>query len=208
MIVTLDGQRLDGNFTSATTLAELIQSVRTDHAPGRLLTGVAVDGRALDADSIEVFLPQALTADAQIDFDSGEPVTVAAEAMRAIAVQIGVAGAAQADIATALDDGRVASGLAQLAEFIKMWQTVKTALQECATLLGQDLFTLVVGGQPLQDHLTDLVVQLTAVRDALDARDLVYLGDLVHYELPPLCQHWQTLLNDLADRMLSPSVTG
>ena len=43
-----------------------------------------------------------------------------------------------------------------------------------------------------------------AVREALQARDMVLLADLVRYELAPLAEQWHALSTELAGQLASP----
>ena len=47
MIVTLDGRRMEADFTSADTLQALIDRVRAEHLPDRLVVSVTVNGQLL-----------------------------------------------------------------------------------------------------------------------------------------------------------------
>ena len=50
----------------------------------------------------------------------------------------------------------------------------------------------------MREHLHDLAAKLREVRDALEARDIVLLADMLRYEIPDTCQTWQGILKDMA----------
>jgi len=72
---------------------------------------------------------------------------------------------------------------------------------QCSGLLERDLTVAECAGRPLREHLAELADRLRELRGACEARDVVWLGDLLTYEMPELCQRWQALLGELAGQL-------
>jgi hypothetical protein len=66
-------------------------------------------------------------------------------------------------------------------------------------LVGRNLLQVSIESGTVADCLADLVERLRDLRDALEARDLVLLADLMQYEIPELCKKWKGLLLSLAE---------
>jgi len=199
MIVTLDGQRLEADFTSADTLQALIDRVRAEHLPDRLVISVAVNGQVLLPEDLEARLSQSPAAEDQVDLESGDPRAIAADALRQAADQLAAAGQAQQEVADQLNAGQVAEALGRVGESVGVWQASQQVIVRCCALLGEDLTAVECGGRPIREHFSELAEKLRELRDAFEARDMVLLADLLHYEMPPLCDTWHRLLAKLAD---------
>jgi hypothetical protein len=199
MIVTLDGQHLEANFTSADTLQALIDRVRAKHLRDRLVVSVAVNGQVLLPEDLDARLSQPPAAEDQIDLESGDPRAIAADALRHAAEQLAAAGRAQQEVADQLNAGQVAEALGRVGESVGVWRAGQQVVVRCCALLGEDLTAVEYGGRPIREHLSELAEKLRELRDAFEARDMVLLADLLHYEMPSLCQTWHGLFTHLAD---------
>ena len=206
MIVTLDGERLAGEFTAECTLQALIDEVRGGLAEDTLIVTVAVNGERLLDDELSERLTARPRPDDQIDLESGSAAGLTAEALRDAAEQIAEVGGFQKQIADDLNAGKVAEAVQGVGRFVEAWQSCQQTLAQSSRLLQRDLTTHVYAGRPVSAHLDEVVEKLRELRDALDARDLVLAADLFHYEMPGLCETWRGLLADLADSIHTAAV--
>src|SRR5512146_2094915 len=116
MIVTLDGQLQRRNFAPGCTLQEVIDQTRVQLDASRLVVGVTVNGQDFQDRQLEAELPQPLTADAQVDLETADRLTVAVGALRAMAAELADAGRLQTEIARQLNAGQVAEGVRRIGE--------------------------------------------------------------------------------------------
>ncbi len=200
MIVTLDDQRLRTTFAPDCTLQMLVEQVRAQH-DNRLIVSIAVNGQRLADDDLDASLPQPLALDSQIDLESGDTRQVVGDALRELAQQFEDAGQRHGEIAERLVAGDAAGAVQDIGRYIGLWQTCQRVLVQCSGLLGRNLTRCEHDHRPVHVWLNEVVKRLAEIRDALEARDMVLLADLVRYELPGLCQTWQALLNDLAKQV-------
>ncbi len=199
MIVTLDGQRMAADFASADTLQALIDRVRAEHLPDRLVVSVAVNGQLLLPEDLDARLSQPPAPQDQVDLESGDPRAIVADALRQAAEQLAAAGRAQQEVADQLNAGQVAEALGRVGELVGVWQAGQQVIVRCCALLGEDLTAVEYGDRPIREYVSELAEKLRELRDAFEARDMVLLADLLHYEMPPLCETWHGLLTHLAD---------
>lgn len=199
MIVTLDGRRVPLPPSPGSTLRALIDQVRADLPPDRLVVGVARNGQPLVDRELEEWLTRPLSAADRVDLATAGRHELAAEVLREVAGRIEAAGQQQESLAGRLNRGRTAEAVGEFSEFVTGFQACQQVVVQCSELLGCDLTAGSFDGRPVGAHLEELAVRLREVRDALEAGDFVLLADLLHYELPPLCRTWARLLEGLAD---------
>lgn len=198
MIVTLDGQRLQTQFNEGCTLGAVVDQVRDEHLGDRLVVGVALNGQSMVHNDLEVSLDRALGTNDQVDLESADRHVVAADALRAIGEQLAEAARLQPAIADRLSGSEASSAIRQVGELVGIWNTCTQAVAQCSGLLGRDLTHVTYQDRPMRAWLDDLVAKLHQLREALEARDLVLLADLLNFELPELCHTWRGLLTELA----------
>lgn len=204
MIVTVDGHRLEAPALTDSTLQALLDQIRTQQLGDRLIVSVTVDGRRYTDDELHDILSQPVAADAQLDLETADRQELVCEALRGLAREFADAGGRLGDIAERLNSDDVAGAVRDVGRFAGLWQTCHRALAQCGELLDEDLTQRAYDGRPLLSWLQELITKLRDLREALDARDMVFLADLVRYELPSLGRTWQALLDDLAEQ-ISPA---
>jgi hypothetical protein len=199
MIVTLDGERVNRTFAPDSTLQGVLDQVRPDLRAGRLFVAVAIDGRECTQAQLEELLPKPVDVNSQVDLESGDRAALAVTALRCVADELGEAGQRQQQVAGLLHAGQVAEAIRRVGEVVQTWQAARDVVVQCGGLIERDLTAEQFQGQSVDQWLLQLIEQLRELRDALDARDMVILADLVQYEMPELCGTWHDLLNSVAD---------
>jgi len=158
VIVTLDGQRMEADFTSADTLQALIDRVRAEHLPDRLVVSVAVNGQLLLPEDLDARLSQPPAPQDRVDLESGDPRAIVADALRQAAEQLTAAGQAQQEVADQLNAGQVTEALERVGELVGVWQAGQQVVVRCCALLGEDLTAVEYGERPIRarsDRPTD-----------------------------------------------------
>ncbi|MGE0479965.1 MAG: hypothetical protein AB7Q17_05780 [Phycisphaerae bacterium] len=198
MIVTLDGRRVEDPVAAGATLGGVIATVRRCCAENRLLVSIVLNGRELFDDDLETEIAAALDDADQVDFESAERDGVIRAALAATAEKVRHAGYEAVEIAEQLNAAATPDALRRIGTLVETWQACRRALSEAGGLIGEDLTQRTFDGRSVEAHLNELAGRLGELRDALTQRDFVLIADLLHYELPPLCEHWHKLLQTLA----------
>ena len=198
MIVTLDGNKLDGTFRGHESLRSLIDQVRKDTAGERLVVSVTVNGERFIEEGLDERLASPIADDDQVNLESYDRTELVADALREMADKTAAAIATQTTLAEQLNKGDSASAMEGLGEFILLWQTCQKTIVQSCDILRRNLTLNEYAGKTLEDHLSDLADKLREIRDAMEASDYVLLADLLHYETPALCETWQNILNEMA----------
>lgn len=200
MIVTLDGEKVEREFGTDCTLQTVVDQVRAGYED-RLIISVSVNGRHVADEDLRQLLSQPLAAESQIDLESGNPHELVRDALRGLALEYANAGQKLGGIVEKLDAGDASNGVRDVAAYISLWQTSHRVITQCSGLLNLDLLTCEHQDRTVQQWFEEAVQKLGEVRDALEARDMVLLADLIRYELPDLTQTWQGLLEDIAEQI-------
>lgn len=198
MIITLDAAQI-GPPAAPCTLGELLEAIRAQQPAERLITRVALNGEALTEANAPALLAGQLAGDDQVDVETGESLGVVADALREVAGALREAAEAAPAVAVRLNTGDVAGGMRDVSELVTVWQNGQLAVSQAGNLLQRDLADSVIEGRRVGEYLQDLITRLTEVRDAMRAGDMVLMADLLHYEMPTLCETWSRVLAGLAD---------
>ncbi len=102
-------------------------------------------------------------------------------------------------IADRLNSGEIAEAMNEFTGFVEVWQVVRDTLLQSCEVLGRDLTLHEHEGMSLLLHLGQVSETLRELRNTLDNRDFVLLADLIHYEVPPMCEKWGAILRGLGD---------
>lgn len=205
MIVTLDGQKLDGTFPTDSTLRGLIDRVRESHLDNRLVVSVAIDGRDLLDDELSAALGRSLQAAQQVDLESSAPKPLVVQALRELVSRLDEAAPEHRRCAERLNAGEISTALTDFGKVLSAWQSCHETVTHAAGLLSEDLNDATTSGAKLADSLARLAEKLRDVRDAFEARDFVLLADLVQFELGELCGEWSAMLAKVADALHDPT---
>ncbi len=207
MLITLDSQKLDHTYAATETLQALLDQIRADHVPDRLIIGVAYNGQTLADEHLSEALGQPVPAETQVDLQTGDRRELICTALREMAIECEEAGHTAQDLASRFDAGEVNAAIRDIGPFVKMWQTCYQGLTQCNALLGRDIGEFEHNGRDIGLWLHDLVEKLAELRTALENQDLTLLTDLLRYEMTPACERWHTLLNDVAGQIKEAPTT-
>lgn len=203
MIVTLDGRRVQRDWPDGATLRAVVDDVRRSHLTDRLIVSISLNGERFAEQDFEQRYASALAPDDQVDLESSDRTQIVVDVLRSVSEELDLSAESCGEIALGLTGGATAESIRQVAQFMSGWQLCRRALVECSQLLERDLTQLEHDGRAVSGHLDQLVEKLRDLRDALDARDLVRLADVIQYEMPELCATWRDLLEDLAGQVRS-----
>jgi len=197
MFVLLDDKRIEiTGLAPDATLSELIEATRTKAMDaGRLIFAVHGDGREIEPDRLEAALSRPACDFREIAFttdDAKEAVLDALEKTRLSFVET-FAGVKQA--AEYLAAGNMTQGMTRIVECVGVWAQVHEAVVSGGPLLGVDFERLVLGERHILDSLNDLSAKLRDIKQAIESRDNVLLGDILRYEMDEMLGGWETMLD-------------
>ncbi len=201
MILTLDGERraLPDRTDSLAALLDASRSVLPDD---HIIVSVRVNGEELVNDALATQLTTAVAADAQIDLESAPRGSVVAEALRGLLDRLAALEDYAPEFATKLRTRAASVCSGELNPFLECWQDVTRTLSDGGALLQRDLTAL--SGESLAEALAALSATLRDLRSAVDARDVVFIADILEYEQPAQLAQWRSALARIADQVERP----
>ncbi len=204
MDLLLDGRPVDFALQPGQTLGAAVDQARRLLPDDRMIVAVLVDGTSLLEPQLSEALREPLSSGRRVELESAPRHAVAAEAMRSVAEQLAAVRASIDELASLLTAGRQSQAMGYFAPIIETWRACQVVVRQSGEALGRDLTEHLFEDRPIHGHSDDLAAQLRELRDALESGDVVRLADVMQFEIGPLCERWQRLLDELADSVCPP----
>jgi len=174
----------------------LIVEIKTGlSGTGSIIFGVRCDGRDIPPDDLDAVLSKPVTDFRQVELTSADPTHIVLDALSdtrsAFADTFAKVQQASDDLAA----GNMARGLSTFIECVAVWGKVHDAIIQGGALVGIDFERCVLQGRDILQWLDELRTKLREIKDAVEARDYVSLGDILRYELDETLQSWENMLN-------------
>ncbi len=198
MAIVLDGRQIsDEGLTPGATVAHAADLAKAAlHGSGRLILSVVCDGDEIDAQRLKDVLRSPYGQFAAIEFLSGAPHAAVRDAL-VQAQQIFAESFAQVrEVSAALSSGDIPAAMQGLVHCVAAWSNMHEAVVQGGALVDVDFDRLVLGGRHVLDWLGDLNQRLRDMRDAIESRDHVMLGDILNYEIDETLRGWETMLRE------------
>ncbi|MCC6906554.1 MAG: hypothetical protein IT430_01305 [Phycisphaerales bacterium] len=181
--------------------AEALAAVRIAcEAQERIITDVFLDDRRLSAPDLQAV---------QSDNPSGEvlrctsttALNLVADTLECVADALNQLRGAHQSIAEKFQASQMAEALGELKDALALWNSVRQGVDYGCTLIRLDIEKLRTQATEVDAALTSLADRLTDIRDALAGEDWSRVSDTIGYEMGPVVDHWQTLVQVLSQRV-------
>ena len=207
MAILLDGRPVPVPERTDQPLRDLLDALRRQHAPQRIIVRIEQDGQVLAGEALDAALDAPLAAHSQLVLTTDDPRALVARALREVADALRHAAEHSAAAADLLEQGEPAAAMQAVQPTLTPWRDLQQVIQQAGALLGQSWLMQELDGQPLHVHLSTLAGRLRDMRDALTSQDAVLLADVLRYELPELATGWAGHLETLAGQTCGDSAT-
>ena len=165
---------------------------------GRIVVEVQRDGQTFDSSELES--PQNTpVADSEWRLYSADPRELAVATLRQVPQRLADAQEAQAAAAELLQQDRPAIAMTHVAEALEAWQQAQRAMLYSATLVGIDLDSKSVDGEPVSQTVSLLLDQIKELRGLIAAGDTIGMADALAYEWPRTVERWQALIGQMIE---------
>ena len=140
-------------------------------------------------------------------FDKVEAVTgnageVVADALQVTRRALATTYALTREASEKLAEGAIQTAMQSLIECSSTWSRVHHAVVQSCSLLAIDPAITQVAGRLLADWLREVAKMLISIRNAMQSRDYVNLGDILRYEMDDMLGGWEQMLDGLAEYAL------
>lgn len=203
--VSLDGKPFGGDkMPRSLSIAELVTKAKSDLAnTGAIIFGVRCDGRDVPPDRLDEILPRQVTDFRQVELISGEPASIVLDALNdtrdAFAETFAKLQQASDDLAA----GNLEKGLSAFVDCVAVWGRMQEAIVQGGALVGVDFERCVLQGRDILQWLDEIRTKLGEIKDVIESRDFVSLGDILRYELDEPLQSWENMLNAFIEHVES-----
>lgn len=187
MSVTVDSQPLSADALGFKTVGQVLSHLQRDN---RLVVNVLIDGREPDLDHLST-VKQSLLSNHTLFIETADPREMALEVLDEVETHLGEADVLREAAAELLQRNQCAAAMEKLSFCFTTWQHAQESVLKTAQLLRLNLADIRVdAAQSLTEMLMSFTQQLKSIRDALESRDFVTLGDVLLYEMTETAKRW------------------
>ena len=195
--VTVDHEPLATEPLGLRTVGQVLSHLQRSN--GRLVVNLLIDGEEPDLDRLGEVKRSALEGHT-LYIETAEPRVMAMEVLDEVEQQLGEAERLKTEAVELLQRNGVVKAMEKLSGCFSTWQHAQESVLKTAQLLRIDLAKITVGGvQSLRDLLGEFTEQLKQIRNALENRDFVTLGDILAYETAQTSSQWRLALGAIRD---------
>ena len=196
MSVTVDHENLEVESLGLSTVGQVLSHLQRDN---RLVVNLLIDGREPDLDCLPQ-VRQAPVIGHTLFIETAEPREMALEVISEVESQLREADRLKGEAVDLLQKpGGAVKAMERLSGCFSTWQNAQDAVVKIAKLLRLDLDAVRVEDGSLSDLVGEFSAQLRQIRQALESRDFVALGDVLSYEMTESSTQWRAALSAVRD---------
>lgn len=186
MNILIDGERKDIATTECSNIDEMLSTIKdVVGAAGKVITRVEVDSVLLTADTENSIQEKDIKAIETLSVETKDPIDVAKDVLDN-AKQYLVSFKSQMEkFLEVLQSGGEESDYDVFIEDLKGWESVFDLFATVGELLSLDFNAIDANGKSVEELLGELKGVLDQVKEGFKNEDIVYLQDLIKYELIP-----------------------
>ena len=196
MSVTVDHENLEVEALGLRTIGQVLTHVHRDN---RLVINLLIDGQQPDLDRLPQVRQSPINGHT-LFIETAEPRAMALEVIAEVESQLHEADRLKGEAVDLLQkSGGAGKAMERLSGCFSTWHNAQESVVKVARLMRLDLDGVSVAGRSLSALIGEFSAQLRQVRQALEARDFVTLGDVLAYEMTETTAHWRTALGAVRD---------
>lgn len=221
MQVLIDGAPL---AHSASTFTDALEAARIEtNRLGRVIIGIEVDGAAWSPGATGSPAAEQMNG-RDVRLFTHDPRSLVGRTLLDVADLLKATGPQHHDAAILIQSGKLGEGMKLLGQTISAWESARTAITQCAALLGTSVEKLLslpgastptaakthadpAGSGPPGETavgsglIHELTNSLQEVKRAVKDNDWSGLADVLEYEMAELCTTWQGVVTAAARRV-------
>ncbi len=203
MPILLDKRPIQiAGFDEKMTVGQALEEAKRSLAgSGLMVFGVRCDHREIEPPQLDDVLRKPAGSFDEVEFVTGEPRGIALEAMKQARDALAETFAGVKRAAEAHSTGDLSEAMQIIMRCLGIWSQAHEAVVQGGTLAGLDFESVRVSDRPLLEWIQDLSRQLRNLKEAIESRDHVLLGDILHYELDDTLQGWDHMMGGIIDHL-------
>jgi hypothetical protein len=195
MPVTVDHETLEIEPLGLRTVGQVLSHVQREN---RLVIHRLIDGREPEIGAMGD-VRKSLINGHTLFIETAEPRQMALEVIDEVEDQLDEADRLKGEACSLLQKNGVVKAMEKLSGCFSTWQAAQESVLKTAQLLRIDLSKIIVGARSLRDVLAEFTGQLRQIKQALEGRDFVTLGDILTYETTETSAQWRLALGAMRD---------
>ena len=200
MDVLIDDQLADPPIDPSQTMSALIDEVRGRLSDtGRMVVSIECDGVELNADELDRAMTRSIGTYGRLAMRTCAPAELVEGALDQALSCLRGSRAQCSTIVKHLAESNSAKAMSTLAGVLGTWHQVHEGMRNAIGLLGVDVARLSTSDVDIVvvfGEVRDLLIQ---IKEVVEARDTVLLGDLLQYELDPVVDRWERAIQCVRD---------
>jgi hypothetical protein len=199
MTVLLNDQPLSlAHLSPEATVVEVINEAKARlEGTGTVIVALRHNNEVVPAEHVERMLAEPISGFEHLELITGRPREVVLEALEQVREGFRDTFAVVKEAAEALAAGKLSDAMTQLSACLGLWGRAHESLIQGGSLLGLSFDDLEIGGRPITAWLNELAGKLRELKEAIESRDNVLLGDILRYELDETLQQWERMLDGI-----------
>lgn len=195
MQLYIDDQKVDDEAAVAGTVEETLRHVQDQLCPpGRMVIGVRVDGEDVSGEAMPATLKKQVPAVERLDVVTSTKERLVTDVMTQASTALTETEASAQHVADMLVEGKSTEATEELGQCLRIWQQVHEAVGKSIVMLELDIEQTAINDEPLSTVIGKPRDVLLQIRDALQARDLVLLADILKYEFADVTDSWHAII--------------
>ncbi len=208
MKLLLNDKEVTETVPENASLGAALMVVQEQHiGQDEVISTILIDDEPLTADLLAEWKNRPVEEFDSVHIEAPKRNLLASQGLRLLSEGLSESNEQREEIVDHICQGRHTQAMNMLTGYLNLWDSIQQSLGSAARLIEVDLDSLEVYesagndvAMRVADRIHQLTEQLKQLQDALEAQDLVLLGDILEYEFGPLTDDWQHMLEQLADR--------
>jgi hypothetical protein len=203
MAIFLDNEAIDtAELGPDSSIGQLLDVVKSRvGGSGRLVLGLRCNEEEVDAEQLSDMLAAPIADFERLEFFSGRPEETVLEALKATRRAFEDTFPTVQEATEAVTGGDLPRTMSLLADCFTVWGQTHEAVLSGGRLLDMDFSSLIVADRPIIAWVTELASKLRELKDAIESRDHVLLGDILRYELDGTLRNWEHMLGGFIEHV-------
>ncbi len=207
----VNGERVDfsaGDDESLGVVLNKMEAVFVE--PGYVVKAINIDGEQLTAERLSIWKEFSLKQFNEIEMIVKLRSELAADGLKGAIKQLAESDKLRCEVVDLAGSGKMQEAVLKLQDYLHVWDNTQRILGSACRTMQVDMNELEVfdngagSGELQRISVTELInklsSQLSQVQQALEAGDMVMLGDIVDYEFGDLADAWGKMLKQLAEQ--------
>ena len=202
MKLMLNDSELDVSFPADASLGSVLLNVQdNDIMDNHVLASIWIDGDELTADRLSEWRDRPISDFSEAKIEAPSRNEMALLGLCSVIDALNDSITHRNKLVDDICQGRAGQAVGDLSDYLSTWNGLQQTIGSVTRLLEVEISGLEEYcqelGSPLEEQVQNLNEQLTELKSALEAGDLVLIGDIIEYEFGELTSNWVETLEQI-----------